>query len=77
MFLCMSSEVQDIHDAELQISIVEICALPGFVSVLEKPPAQHALAKRGIGFAGNGGSVLGAANWNRSFVACESSSPSH
>lgn len=51
--------------------------IPGFVSVLERQPARRAPVKRGTVFAGNGGSVLGAANWNKLSEACESSCLSH
>lgn len=51
--------------------------LPGFVSVLERQPARRAPVKRGTVFAGNGGSVLEAANWNKLSEVCESSCLSH
>lgn len=54
-----------------------ILHLPGFVSVLERQPARRAPVKRGTVFAGNGGSVLEAANWNKLSEVCESSCLSH
>lgn len=56
---------------------VNIPPIPGFVSVLERQPARRAPVKRGTVFAGNGGSVPEAANWNKLSEACESSCLSH
>ncbi len=55
----------------------KILLIPAFVSVPEMQPARRAPVKRGTVFAGNGGSVLEAANWNKLSEVCESSCLSH
>lgn len=45
-------------------------SIPAFGSVPERLPARRAPVKRGTVFAGNDGSVLEAANWNKLSVVC-------